>query len=251
MSYPSFQLRPSGIRITADEIHIWSGVLDQAEADLYKFIVSLSPDEHMRAGQFHFEKDRKWFIARRGILRILLGYYLGVKAHEIQFTYGKNRKPQITERPGMEAIHFNLSHSDGVALFAFTRNSEIGVDIERIRDMSEMEHIVERFFSAGEKTFFYALPQDRRRGAFFTCWTRKEAFMKATGEGLSLPLDLFDASPAPDEGDTRVTVKSSRGVVSDWSIRTLRPACGHVGAFATRSKKFTLRCFKWMTAVAN
>lgn len=243
----SFELPPSDLKLTADEIHVWFGVLDQPVSEIYRFIQTLSKDECIRAGRFHFHQDRERFIARHGILRMLLGCYMGVEPSTLRFYGGKNGKPEVAAMFGKETIHFNLSHSEGAALFAFARSYEIGVDIEQIRDVSEMEQIVNQFFSVGEKTFFCALPQDMKREAFLNCWTRKEAFIKAIGEGLSWPLDKFNVT----ERNTLRTIEGETGGVSDWSIHSLKPACEHVGALAVRSKSFTLRCFKWMTAGAN
>jgi 4'-phosphopantetheinyl transferase len=247
----SFKLPPSNLKLAAGEIHVWFAVLDQSASEFYRYIRTLSAEERVTARRFYFQEDRKRFVARHGILRMILGCYLGVKASELRFYHGENGKPAITETFSKEPICFNLSHSNGAALFAFTRNHEIGVDIEHIRDISEMEDIVERFFSTREKTFFRALAHEKRREAFFDCWTRKEALIKAIGEGLSCPLDKFDVTPVPDEGETLPTIEGDPKGVPDWPIHTLRLARDYAGALATESKSFTLRCFKWITTVAN
>ena len=246
-----FELPPLDLQLVADEIHIWMGDLDQAAAVHYQFLQMLSVDEHMRAGRFHFERDQKRFIARHGILRELLGSYLGVKANEIRLSMGKNGKPRIAETSGKGTVHFNLSHSDGLALFAFARNHEIGVDLEHIRDISEMEQIVDRFFSPGEKTFLRVLPQNLRRNAFFNCWTRKEAFIKAIGVGLSWSLDKFDVAPVSGEGETPPISARDLGEDADWAIHTLKPDSEFVGALAVKCRGVALRCFSWMAAGAN
>jgi len=247
----SFKIPPSEPNLTSDIIHIWFAVLDQPVSEISGFVKTLSKDETIRAGRFHFQKDRNRFIARHGILRTILGCYLGVKASELQFYHGKAGKPATSEIFGKRAIHFNISHSDGVALFAFARKYEIGVDIERIRDISESEQIVEQFFSARDKFFYHALPQEKRRDAFFNCWARQEAFTKGIGQGLSWPLNKFDVMPVTGEWYSPQTVEGAPKGVSDWSIQSLNLDREYAGALAINRKNFTLRSFEWMNSDAH
>lgn len=247
----SFKIPSSDLNLTCDEIHIWFAVLDQPVSEISGFIETLSKDELVKAGRFHFHKDRNRFIARHGILRTILGRYLGVKSSELHFCYGKAGKPAIAETFGKGTFHFNISSSDGVALFAFVRNYEIGVDIERIRDIPELELIVEQFFSAREKSFYHVLPQEKRRDAFFNCWARKEAFIKAIGEGLYWPLDKVDVASVPGEGHSLQTVEGDPRGVSDWSIHTLMQASEYAGALAINCENFTLRSFAWMNSAGH
>jgi 4'-phosphopantetheinyl transferase len=212
-----------------NEIHIWCASLNQP---VLRFQWLLSIDERMRAERFHFETDRKRFIVRRGILRMILGHYLDIEPSRLQFCYGENGKPALADIFGKGTVQFNLSHSEGVALYAFTRDREIGVDIELIRDISEMEQIAERFFSTREKAVFHTLTNSRRKKAFYNCWTRKEAFIKATGEGLSLSLDGFDVSLAPGEPASLLRIEGDRKAASRWSIQEVETAIGFAGAVA-------------------
>jgi 4'-phosphopantetheinyl transferase len=248
MLYHSLKKPSTDLNLPAGEIHIWLGVLDQLEYGLNRFMQTLSTDEHRRAARFHFREDRQQFIARHGMLRMLLGCYQSVKPGDLRFYDGKNGKPKVANFPDKRTIHFNLSHSEGVALFAFARNHEIGVDLERIREIPEMEQIVDRFFSAREKTFFRALPQDMKRDAFLNCWTRKEAFIKAIGEGLSWPLDTCDVASVPGKGDASLLRAGGPGEVPAWSLHTFRPAREFVGALAVKCNGFRLRYFKWTAA---
>jgi 4'-phosphopantetheinyl transferase len=145
----------------------------------------LSPDEIERGSRFHFERDRKLFIVGRGTLRVLLGGYLGRPPQEIAFRYGVNGKPLLAcEGAGAPPIHFNVTHSDGVALFAFTRAGEIGVDLERIRDLPDWQAIAEASLSAKQLERLWRAPANRRREEFFRAWTQQEALLKAAGTGL-------------------------------------------------------------------
>ncbi len=199
----------------------------------------------MRAERFHFEKFRKNFIVCRGILRMLLSCYLGVEPSHLQFCYGKNGKPALADTFGKGTIHFNLSKSDGVAIYAFNRDCEIGVDIERIRDLSEMDQIAERFFSIRENEVFHVLPKSKRKEAFFNCWTRKEAFIKAVGDGLSWPLDKFDVSLFPGEPARLLRINGNSEETSFWSIQALTPAPNYVAAYAVRGRGFEIKYWSY------
>jgi 4'-phosphopantetheinyl transferase len=251
MICPSFELPPSDLTLRADEIHIWIGELDQPVSEFNRFLQTISLDERMRAGWFHFQEKANRYIIRHGMLRMILGRYMGVKASALRFHHGKHGKPAMSEIIGKENIRFNLSHSEEVAIFAFARNQEIGVDIEHIRDIPEMEQIVKRFFSARDQIFYSALPRDKRREAFFHYWTSKEAFIKALGEGLSRSLEKIDVTLVPGEGNDLHISAGEPCKESGWSIHTIRPAQEYAGALAIQSENLTLRSFKWMPKVAN
>lgn len=231
--------------LPADEIHIWFGLLDQPVSEYSSFIQTLSIDERLRAERFHFQKDRKRFIVRHGMLRIILGCYLGAKAREIRFYHGKNGKPAIAETCDKGTIQFNLSHSNGVALFAFARKHKIGVDIEHIRDIAETEQIVERFFSTNENEVLRSLSENQKREALFNGWTCKEAFVKALGDGLSLPLDKFDVSLLPGESAGLLRIEGDSREASQWSIQNFKPAPDYVGALAVKSRLFEIKHMQW------
>src|SRR5262249_20133919 len=148
----------------------------------------LAPDEKERAARFHFEHLRSAFIAARGVLRCLLGGYLNRHPGRVQFRYGARGKPALEPDAGIE---FNLAHSGGLAVLAFASGCPIGVDLEQIRPIPELREIAARFFCAEEAAEIASLPSGERQRSFFRCWTRKEAYIKATGDGLSAPLDQF------------------------------------------------------------
>jgi 4'-phosphopantetheinyl transferase len=142
-------------------------------------------------------------------------------------------------------LHFNLSHSNGVALFAFARDYEIGVDIEKVRDIAEMEQIAIGFFSPKEYRFFRELPENMKKEAFFNCWTRKEAFIKAIGAGLSYPLNKFDVSLAPGQPARLMEIEGNSKAISRWCIQELKPTIGFVAAFAIEKCNWRLNCWHW------
>lgn len=174
-----------------------------------------------------------------------MGHYLCVEPRRLLFRYGKHGKPALADTFDRGTILFNMSCSDGLALYGFTRDHEIGVDIERIRDIPEMGEIVERFFSAGEKRVFRALPEAMKRQAFFNCWTRKEAFIKAKGEGLRIGLNEFEVSLAPGEQAAVLTTNGDPQEASRWSLRELDPGFDSVAAVALRGHGCELKCWHW------
>jgi 4'-phosphopantetheinyl transferase len=178
----------------------------------------LSDDERERAARFRFDRDRNRFVVCRGNLRELLGERLGVAPADVEFGYGANGKPET------RGVEFNVSHSDSRALIAISRARVVGVDLERMNRAFMHEQIPERFFSPGEVRALRALPEAEQVEAFFHCWTRKEAYVKARGVGLSLALDSFDVSLAPGE-----PARFLRGV-EGWEIESVNAGEGYAAA---------------------
>lgn len=199
-------LQSGGFELSVDEVHVWHAVLEEWLTDRLQIV--LSEDERARADRFHFERDRNHFIVARGLLRTILASYLKVKPIDLMFCYGEKGKPTLMDDGWDNSVKFNLAHSQGMALFAFSRNREIGVDLEFIRDELAGEDVAERFFSQAEVTALRGLSPEKRRQAFFNCWTRKEAYIKACGEGLSMPLNEFDVSLVP--GDPPALLKNHK-----------------------------------------
>ena len=203
---------PAALSLATGEVHVWRLALDQPESVLTEFRRTLEPDELDRAGRFHFEKHRRHFVVGRGGLRYVLSRYLDAKPEEFRFAYGAFGKPELVG----EGVRFNMSHSHGVALFAVTADRELGVDVEHIRADFATEDVARRFFSAVEVDMFNALQKEEQVAAFFRCWTRKEAYIKAIGRGLSEPLDAFDVTLAPREA--AALLRATREDVSRWSM---------------------------------
>ena len=203
---------------------------------------TLSADERVRAERFYFERDRKRFIVGRGLLRTILGRYLDIKPSRLQFCYQSHGKPVLAEF-GAGKLHFNLSHSQGLALYAVTREQEIGIDIEHVRHIPEADEIVKRFFSARENAVFKALPANQKPQAFFNCWTRKEAYLKAIGDGLACPLDRVEVSLTPGEPARLSSIADPS--LDHWTLQELTPACSYVGALAVQGQNWSLSCWQW------
>jgi len=240
-----WKIPPADLLLSEKEIHIWCAALDLPIINMQKVHELLSIDERVKAGRFHFGRDRKRFIIRYGILRKILGCYLDVDPSELRFCYGKNGKPRLAELFDNGMIHFNMSHSEGLALYGFSLDREIGVDIERFCEIPEIDKIVEQIFSRKEKDIFRSLPENEKKEAFFKCWTRKEAFVKAVGDGLSRSLDKFEVSVVPDEPTRLLRIEGDSKRGHQWSIQDLQPAPGFIGAFAVNGRSWQLYCWHW------
>jgi 4'-phosphopantetheinyl transferase len=216
--------------------------LDQTLSQIQSLLHNLAADEHVRAEQFYFERDREHFIAARGVLRAILGGYLNRAPESLSFCYSSHGKPALAGETDDDAIRFNVSHSHGVALFAVTRGREVGIDVEHIRSDLEVAEIAERFFSQREVAMLRTLPTEAQRQAFFCYWTRKEAYIKARGEGLSLPLNQFDVSgePAAIFATQQDTSEASR-----WSLQELTPAPGYAAAITVEGHGWHLTRWQW------
>jgi len=220
--------------LPSDEIHIWHGTFSSTQLAELTPRNLLSEDETDRLLRFHFEKDRQNFLFCRSMLRILLASYLGDPPAELCFAYSAHGKPTLASSSG--SLEFNLSHSNGNFLVAITLGRKVGVDIEFLkRDLNVLE-IAQRFFSTAERQAIRALPDTLQHDAFFSCWTRKEAFVKARGEGLSRPLDSFDVSVTPDEESVSLATRPDNSEADRWTLLSLNCFPGFKAALAVESK---------------
>jgi 4'-phosphopantetheinyl transferase len=227
----------SGLELPAGHIHVWSLRLDPPEPRVAELGRSLSEDEWTRANRFRFDRHRRQYVVGRGALRSLLAAYLGTRPELVRFRYGPRGKPFLASLPADPAetagdLQFNLSNSDERALVAFVRGREIGVDIEYMKPMPDLEQIAERFFSLSERQVLRSLPSETKPEGFFNCWTRKEAYLKAVGEGLAAPLDSFDVTLAPGEPPRMLTLEGDASRAARWWFRHFRPAEQFIGALA-------------------
>jgi 4'-phosphopantetheinyl transferase len=213
--------------LTATAAHVWSFGLDQPPERLRSFHQILSADERERAGRFVFDRDREAFIAGRGFLRTTLGRYLAIAPEALRFAYSDQGKPALVDKP----LEFNLAHSHGLALLAITQRDEVGVDVEYIKDDLDAEALARGFFSPREVDALFALSAAERQSAFYAIWTRKEAYLKAIGKGLSLSLSDFDVTLELDDARLLATRHDPREA-SRWTLRHLSPARGYTGALA-------------------
>ena len=247
MTGPAHLWRPSPAELTllSAEVHIWRACLDPSASWVERLQRNLSPDELQRAARFHFPRDRRRFTVARGVLRDILSRYLGVPPSELRFRYSSYGKPALADGFDDRGVRFNLSHSHEMALFAVTCGREVGIDIEYLDREIRAEEIAEHFFSTRERASLRALPAEAKHAAFFNCWTRKEAYIKAHGEGLSLPLDQFDVSLAPGEPAALLATHGDPREASRWSLQALTPGANYVAALAVERRGCQLTCWQW------
>jgi 4'-phosphopantetheinyl transferase len=198
----------------------------------------LSVDERERARRFHFEVDRRRFVAARAALRLILASYVECAPDTLVFEYGEWGKPFLCD--ARFGLHFNLSHSANVAIYGITRDRRIGVDVEQVRELPDLERIATQFFSDVERRELFTLPPAQRTAAFFKCWTCKEAYVKARGEGLSVPLREFDVSVAPGRAPGLLQTRPDPREATRWSLQTPPMPPGFAAAIVVEGHDWTL-----------
>ena len=236
---------PRDLALEYDEVHVWRAAADPAASAREGLRQTLAMSERARADRFAFRRDRDRFIARRGRLRAILGRYLAVDPGRLQFNDGSGGKPALAPEFGGMRLRFNVSSSGGLVLYAVARGREIGVDLEAIQPAVAQERIPEHFFSPREVEVLRALPVAAQADAFFACWTRKEAYVKAVGEGLALPLDGFDVSLIPGEPAALLRTAGDAQEASRWSLRALAPGQGYAAALAVEGHAWRLKRLQW------
>jgi len=232
-------------RLERNEVQVWLGNLHQGPERIEAFLRTLSHDEQERASRFRFGRDRVRFIAARGILRRLLGVYLGTASERVSFQYNEYGKPSLSGEFSSACIRFNVSHSAARVLLAFSIGREVGVDIEEVRPDLATEGIAEKYFSPFEVNALRSLPKNLRTEAFFNCWTRKEAYIKAEGNGLSRPLDEFDVSLAPGEPACLLETRVRERPASAWTLLSLDAGRGYKAALVCEGRDWRPTCWRW------
>lgn len=223
---------PSTLSISSGEVHVWRVRLEQPHALYEHYQRILDEEERRRAARFHFDKHRRHFIVARGFLRTVLARYLDTRPEEIRFTYGPYGKPALDGEHRGSALRFNASHSGDWAVYGFVLDHAIGVDVEFVKEDFATERIAERFFSVYEVEALNGLPDAEKPAAFFRCWTRKEAYIKAIGSGLSHPLDTFDVTLAPGEPAELLRVQDDPEATARWSLFDLNMPPRYAAALA-------------------
>lgn len=244
-----WETQPTVQVLKDNEVHVWLAMLYQLQHKIDDFWTSLSDDERKRADKFRFLKHRLQFVVARGILRYTLGAYLKVPPNYLCFKYNDYGKPSLGEEFCSNALKFNISHSGMIVLLAFTNGREVGVDVEEIRLDFATEEIAERFFSAHEVSVWRCLPRELQAEAFFQCWVQKEAFIKAIGNGLSCPLDMFDVTLTPDEPARLLATRVKGYPASNWSITGLGSMQGYKAAIAVEGSDWRVKYWRYSSGL--
>ncbi len=244
--------KPSSIlELNHDEIHIWRAASDFKKNHLALLKSFLSPDEKAKAAKFHFVKDFHQSIVSRGLLRFLLAQYLKQNPRDFVFKYNSYGKPILPFRQNPLSIEFNVSHSGKILLFAFSREFRIGIDVELVRKNFDEMEIARNFFSPNEILELTSLPVAIRKKGFYNCWTRKEAYIKGRGKGLSIPLDSFDVSLAPGKSAVLNRSEAELEGWDIWQLLDLKLDRDYVGAAAFEGRNRRIMFLEWDYSAIN
>ena len=235
--------------LAKNAVHVWRTILDADETHVLSSRAVLSTDEQARADRFLRQEHGRRFTLGRAVLRALIARYVGTTPESVVFAYNEQKKPFLKDDCAKEKLQFNVSNSGEVAVFAFTWNRAIGVDIEAIEERLELEKIATRYFSPFEVKQLFELPENERMNAFYRCWTRKEAYIKARGGGLTIPLDSFDVSLVPGHTPQLLRADDLAGPIDAWNLRELKPAEHYAGALAVEGAVNTVS--QWQADVES
>jgi 4'-phosphopantetheinyl transferase len=243
---PAQWLEPPGhYNLASNEVHVWRGVVGRDAGAMPEVRRVLSPDECEKADRFHFEADRSRFVLGRAMLRHVLARGLQKRPNELSFEYGAFGKPVLAPGGPAGQPQFNLSHSGDLILLAVAVGRAVGIDVERMRTDIPHLGIAEHFFSAAERGSLAGLPAPAQTEAFYACWTRKEAYIKATGVGLSLPLDQFDVSLRPGEPAKLLATRPDDAEAHRWTLLELDVGPNYKAAAAVEGSQFQLKTLDW------
>jgi 4'-phosphopantetheinyl transferase len=227
-------------------VHVWRASLQASPSRLAALHAILADDERQRAARFHADRDRHHYIVARGVLRTLLGHYVQRPPQVLRFSYNAYGKPALEDPHGRAPLCFNLSHSHNLVLYGVADGRDLGIDIEYIRPDFARAQIAAQFFSPRENAELRALTPAQHTIGFFNCWTRKEAYIKARGQGLSLPLDQFDVSLMTNEPAALLQTRDLPAEAARWSLRELHPGPGYVAALAVEGPhNWQLMSWQW------
>lgn len=235
---------PDGLGLKSHQVDIWRAHLGLPIEILNQLEATLSEAERERAARFYFPADKDRFITAHGCLRDILGRYLRCQPGQISFSTNQYGKPALQNHQ----LEFNLSHSGDFALIAATCARKVGIDVERIRPGISSQVIARHYFSPSEVAELQTLSPEQRETAFFTCWTRKEAYIKAQGLGLSLPLDSFDVSLTPDESAILRATRPDSEEASRWTLFAFETDPCYESAVAVKGKDLEVRLWDWNEA---
>jgi 4'-phosphopantetheinyl transferase len=223
---------PPSQPLTDSDVHVWCVSFAPLLKELDALFSLLSPDEKIRAERFYFEKDRNRFIAGRGLLKTIIGGYMNMAPSRIAFIYGSFGKPALDLGVWHKSFEFNLSHSKDLVLYIFCLGHRVGIDVEYIRSMPDLDNFAEQFFSPRETEVLKSLPEDEKYDAFFKLWTCKEAFLKAHGSGLMTPLSHVEISLEADGPGLLRAIDGDSKQASRWHLESFYPAMGYRASLA-------------------
>jgi len=240
----SWKNPPPDLRLSTECVDVWRTRLDLPEEQINTYLALLSADEIERARRFKVKRKYREYVITRGLLRNVLGQTLDSDPGSFQFEYAEHAKPCLDEDWDGKPVSFNVSHSHNQALIAITLDRNIGIDIEKIRSDVDFRRLAKRFFSTQESGALDKLDETSLPTAFFACWTRKEAFVKALGDGISFGLSEFSVSTDPGAEQVSLATHWNPSEASEWSLANIRSETGYIAAIAVQQDSFKLRCWR-------
>ena len=244
-------LKRQSLSLVGGEVHVWCARLDRFGMDNDLLMDDLSDDERARADSFHLQGDHDRFVRCRWVLRDILANYLRVPRPEMRFRNGVHGKPALVPEHGLDDLSFNVSRSGNIALYALASSARIGIDVEYARPELADRRTAEQFFARSEVAALFVLPKTQFVRGFFNCWTRKEATLKALGDGLTgLPLDRFEVNLTPGEPARILSIRGDSREGSKWSLLHLTPEIGTIAALCVEGTAPILKCCRWSAPVS-
>ena len=231
---------PKSLALPQGEVHVWRGIVDLPPSRLQVYQEILSSEEQARARRFRFPQHQTRFMTTRGMLRFLLGHYLTLAPQDIELDAGPQGKPFV-KTPGSRPLHFNVSHSQKVALFAFSHDSEVGIDVEGSKARLDHLGVGQRIMSAQEHQWLQSLPVSKQKAAFLACWTRKEAFVKALGSGLNFPMKDLTLTFLPHQSPTIVHIANPDLASRPWAVFPIYPRVRYAAALVVAGTPHTVK----------
>lgn len=245
LSFHGIFNNPPDLGIAQNSVHVWCSSLSQPVDVIQQLSTLLTDEEHERANRFQFEHLRQAFVVARGTLRVILSRYLNIDPGKLHFQYNARGKPYLSDPLDSKGLSFNLSHSGDLVLYAITKGRRVGVDVEHIRPMPDLLDIAARTFSHEENHQLKSIAENQRLDAFFNCWTRKEAFIKATGDGVSFPLDQFDVSLIAGRPAKLLSVRGNKQEAACWSMFGWQPTEGYIAALVVEGTGCSVTYREW------
>jgi len=245
MEIKEWKLPPRDLTLSLQDVHVWLVSLNQPNDYVQQLLGSLSAEEPSRGDRFIFKRDRRRFITSHGILRMILSNYTGIDPAQLEFSYEPNGKPYLSKEFNPSNIRFNLSHSNELAICGVTRDREIGVDLEYIRPIPELEKLASKYFSNDKRDLFEIIPEGQKMECFFTTWTSMEAYLKALGVGLTNLLEYPGGYPLPSEPIKYFQIIKDTQKSTLWTMVRFSPSSGYVGALVVEGYSLMLSGWQW------
>ncbi len=244
--YRQWRIPLYNFQLLEHEVHVWMASLETSNSVIQNLECVLSKDEVTQANRFHFEKDRRHWVVAHGILSILLSCYSHSDPSQLRFGSNAYGKPFLAFPSLTPLLHFNLSHSADLALYAFSYARQVGIDVEYKRADIDYNSLAKVSFSPNEQALLNSLTDNLKRDAFFNCWTRKEAYVKAKGKGFTIPTNQFDVNFLPGEPAALLQSREDPRDITRWSIQELTPGNDYAGALAVEGRGWSLSCWNWV-----